>query len=593
MATVPVQRSWQSQQTFSHRVVVRTRGGGLGKTSRLLDVHAFLWLLPSLRDLRFESVIDMSLSSHCVTQFVAALSACDDVDNYEALIRRYDADVEPALSEMLLHSPLRGDALAANVPVSAIVDPLLLSSARKAVAAHDDVRLFVMRSVAACLKQQQQRASSSPLHATTETFVGAKRARRDERQATDSSTAKLPTLTALCVNAFALLFGLRPPTATTLTLRWGRVLMAKRDAVQQSALYKNANSAERRKMNLKTAMWIFSDASHRSTFSHLWLTFVDCLGHCGPDCPLNVHLFSGLGEHVLPFVSHAVEFSDCLTRHFSMGGLSAVLSLQGMFVLMVDHGLEYPEFYDKLYSLVTPDALVTRHRSTLFRLMDAALTSLRVPGYVVAGFIKRIARVSLVSPMPVLYFTLPFVRQLLQRHPNTLRLIHRGKNVGTDEAALTKRVSQNCSDAAAGEDVADEFPRKDEDARREARLWQGCDPYDAQAEALADCHALQSTLWELAALERHVLPGVQAMVTALASPAEDHQPLTFDKSYNRIFSHDVAKPLSRDACALAYRHTLMSSSGLSSGHLPSSATTEGPSLWDCNEIGRAMLSQSA
>ena len=42
-----------------------------------------------------------------------------------------------------------------------------------------------------------------------------------------------------------------------------------------------------------------------------------------------------------------------------------MLALNGIFILVTRHGLEYPAFYERLYALLTDDAFQVRHACTL------------------------------------------------------------------------------------------------------------------------------------------------------------------------------------------------------------------------------------
>jgi len=42
-----------------------------------------------------------------------------------------------------------------------------------------------------------------------------------------------------------------------------------------------------------------------------------------------------------------------------------MLALNGIFILVTRHGLEYPAFYERLYALLTADAFQVRHARTL------------------------------------------------------------------------------------------------------------------------------------------------------------------------------------------------------------------------------------
>lgn len=58
--------------------------------------------------------------------------------------------------------------------------------------------------------------------------------------------------------------------------------------------------------------------------------------------------------------------SDFLTRSYDIGGVVSVMALSGLFILMTKYGLEYPNFYEKLYALLTPSIFMAKHRAKFF-----------------------------------------------------------------------------------------------------------------------------------------------------------------------------------------------------------------------------------
>ena len=52
-----------------------------------------------------------------------------------------------------------------------------------------------------------------------------------------------------------------------------------------------------------------------------------------------------------------------------------MLALNGIFVLVTQHSLEYPRFYERLYQLLTREAFAARYRSQFFKLADIFLSS--------------------------------------------------------------------------------------------------------------------------------------------------------------------------------------------------------------------------
>ena len=60
---------------------------------------------------------------------------------------------------------------------------------------------------------------------------------------------------------------------------------------------------------------------------------------------------------VMPHLTNPHLLTDFLTHALDAGGLSGMLALHGIFTLVTRHGLEYPHFYRRLYSLLTLAAM--------------------------------------------------------------------------------------------------------------------------------------------------------------------------------------------------------------------------------------------
>lgn len=78
---------------------------------------------------------------------------------------------------------------------------------------------------------------------------------------------------------------------------------------------------------------------------------------------------------VIPHMSEPVLLADFLTHSLDKGGLVGMLALNGLFLLVTRHGLEYPGFYQRLYGLITAEAFVAKHRAQFFQLADIFLAS--------------------------------------------------------------------------------------------------------------------------------------------------------------------------------------------------------------------------
>jgi U3 small nucleolar RNA-associated protein 19 len=56
---------------------------------------------------------------------------------------------------------------------------------------------------------------------------------------------------------------------------------------------------------------------------------------------------------------------------------------------MRNHQLDYPDFYPKLYSLLTLETLHADHREAFFKRLDMFLSSSFLASYIAAAFAKR------------------------------------------------------------------------------------------------------------------------------------------------------------------------------------------------------------
>ncbi|XP_045222219.2 nucleolar complex protein 4 homolog isoform X1 [Macaca fascicularis] len=164
---------------------------------------------------------------------------------------------------------------------------------------------------------------------------------------------------------------------------------------------------------------------------------------------------------------------------------------------------EYPDFYRKLYGLLDPSVFHVKYRARFFHLADLFLSSSHLPAYLVAAFAKRLARLALTAPPEALLMVLPFICNLLRRHPACRVLVHRPHGPELD-----------------------------------------ADPYDPGEKDPAQSRALESSLWELQALQHHYHPEVSKAASvinqALSVPEVSIAPLLELTAYE-IFERDLKK----------------------------------------------------
>lgn len=176
--------------------------------------------------------------------------------------------------------------------------------------------------------------------------------------------------------------------------------------------------------------------------------------------------------------------SDFLTNCYNTGGSMSLLALSGVFYLIQKRNLDYPSFYPKLYSLLNQDILHSKYRSRFFRLLDTFLASTHLPATLVASFVKRLSRLSLNAPPSAVAFLIPWIYNILKRHPQCTFMIHRES--------------------------------KDVQAKKEVQEHGLEDPFLADEADPMQTRAIDSSLWELVQLQSHYHPNV-ATITKILS----------------------------------------------------------------------------
>jgi U3 small nucleolar RNA-associated protein 19 len=219
--------------------------------------------------------------------------------------------------------------------------------------------------------------------------------------------------------------------------------------------------------------------AHRKAWSKAWLAVLRL--------PLPVTALKQalrfLPEHVLPNVVNPLRFADFFMAAYNLSGVVPVLALDGLFLLMTEAGLEYPDFYKQLYKLITPSLLYVKYRIKFFRLLDKCLSrNEMLPAHVVAAFCKRLLRCALNGPVPSILYVLALTSNILRKHPEIECLVHR-----------------TVTELEDGFDAATDDPEQ--------------------------AGALQSSVWELGALQKHYHPAVVTLSKSLGRLEEAKAPM--------------------------------------------------------------------
>ncbi|KAK5990509.1 hypothetical protein PT974_08777 [Cladobotryum mycophilum] len=204
--------------------------------------------------------------------------------------------------------------------------------------------------------------------------------------------------------------------------------------------------------------------------------------------------------------------SDFLTGCYNAGGSMSLLALSGVFYLIQERNLDYPSFYPKLYSLLDRDILHSKHRARFFRLLDTFLGSTHLPAALVASFIKRISRLALNAPPSAIAFVVPWMYNLLKRHPLCTFMVHRE----TRDPELKKHMQDQGAE----------------------------DPFNPDETDPMETGAIDSCLWEVVQLQSHYHPNV-ATIAKIISEQFTKQSYNMedflDHSYASLLDAEMAK----------------------------------------------------
>ncbi|KAL6159869.1 Maturation and nuclear export of 40S ribosomal subunits interacting protein [Exserohilum turcicum] len=220
---------------------------------------------------------------------------------------------------------------------------------------------------------------------------------------------------------------------------------------------------------------------------------------------------------IAPWFQQPEILSDFLTDSYNVGGATSLLALSGIYYLISEKNLDYPSFYVKLYSLLDEGLLHSKHRSRFFRLLDTFMSSSHLPATLVASFIKRLSRLALHGPPAGVVVVVPWVYNMFKRHPACTFMMHREIR----DPALKNEVEQEGMD----------------------------DPFDMEEMDPFLTNAIESSVWELEALQAHYHPNVATLAkiiseqfTKRAYNLEDF----LDHSYTALLDVELDRDLKKE-----------------------------------------------
>lgn len=187
---------------------------------------------------------------------------------------------------------------------------------------------------------------------------------------------------------------------------------------------------------------------------------------------------------IAPWFQQPEMLMDFLTDSYDVGGATSLLALSGLYYLISEKNLDYPSFYLKLYSLLDEGLLHSKHRSRFFRLLDTFMSSTHLPAALVASFIKRLSRLALHGPPAGVVVVVPWVYNMFKRHPACTFMMHREIR----DPSLKEVLEEEGMD----------------------------DPFDMDEKDPMLTNAIESSVWELEALQSHYHPNVATLAKIIS-----------------------------------------------------------------------------
>lgn len=316
-----------------------------------------------------------------------------------------------------------------------------------------------------------------------------------------------------------------------------RIPMPPPESVLSSSLLNDSSNGGNDRDTDLSAIWRDA-ASHTKAYGDCWLLL---LSISSLSRSMYVKMLSQVPTLALPHISNPLALSDFLIESYNLGGEASLLALDGLWNLIRNHDLDYPDFFPRLYALLTPSVFHSENRSRFFSKVSLFLRSSRLPIYTVAAFIKRLSRLCLSAPPDGVLYALPLVFRLMCAHKGCVVLVHRDPK-SAESGVIESVVSSDDDGISEGEGQSDSSQFLDD-----ATAWRGSDTFRPDEPNPQKSRALGSSLWEVAALQSHYHPGVATVAKMFnqrlsgAVPVDDFT----EQDYSSLFGEAMQRRVNK------------------------------------------------
>jgi hypothetical protein len=257
------------------------------------------------------------------------------------------------------------------------------------------------------------------------------------------------------------------------------------------------------------------------------------------------NLLSNLNKVIFDNLENPLIFSDYLINIYEKANDSEfeikVLSLSGLFVLLTKYKLDYSNYYNMLYKTIcmkhydgssVKTVFDSKNRNRLFKILELSLKSPTVAINVILSFIKRLARISLVTSANNIAIILGIIQNIIKSHPRAVLLLLRNKKKGkvakVNYRNLDEKIKENSQFdwskfGLAGAETEDESViNNDDDLRKEEMkesvldedwsFYAKYEQFDDEQLDASKTNAHMSCLWELYTLKNHFSFKIRGLV---------------------------------------------------------------------------------
>ena len=219
---------------------------------------------------------------------------------------------------------------------------------------------------------------------------------------------------------------------------------------------------------------------------------------------------------IAPWFTKPELLMDFVMDAFNSEGSLSIVALSSIFQLMQDNNLDYPQFYQKVYSLINCNILHSKHRTSFLRHLHVFLMSTHLPAALIASFMKKLSRLCLYAPPSSIIAIVPWIYNSLKDHPMCAFMIQR---------VFKENRHRQWSIQGIGEDPFDD---KEVDPMR--------------------TNAIDSSLWEIETLQSHYHPNV-AVISRIISEQFTKQSYKvedfMEHSYEGMLEGETMRPLKK------------------------------------------------